>query len=73
MGAGERAKDWRDHGATIEGAQDVWMAFASPKMARRGEWKAHPRALHQSDRSDLAGWVGLDWNQMRPQAGRPIR
>jgi bisphosphoglycerate-independent phosphoglycerate mutase (AlkP superfamily) len=72
-GRGRTASDWRDHGATIEGAQDVWMAFASPAMVQRGEWTA-PTSLSTSQiASTLASWVGIDWNQMRPHAGRPIR
>ena len=72
-GRGRTAKDWRDHGAKVEGAQDVWMAFASPAMARRGEWKAHAPLSTSQVAATLASWVGLDWNQMRPHAGRPIR
>jgi hypothetical protein len=72
-GRGRTAKDWRDHGARIEGAQDVWIAFASPSMTQRGEWKAHAPLLTSQIAATLAGWVGLDWNQMRPRAGRPIR
>ena len=72
-GRGRTAKDWRDHGAKVEGAQHVWVAFASPAMARRGEWKAHPALSTSQIASTLASWVGLDWNQMRPRAGRPIR
>ena len=72
-GRGRTAKDWRDHGAKIEGAQDVWIAFASPAMAHRGEWKAHAPLSTSQVAATLASWVGLDWNQMRPTAGRPIR
>ena len=72
-GRGRTAKDWRDHGARIEGAQDVWMAIASPAMTRRGEWKAHPPLSTSQIAATLANWVGLDWNHMRPKAGRPIR
>ena len=72
-GRGRGAQDWRDHGATIEGAQDVWMAFASPRMARRGEWQSHEPLSTSQIAATLAGWMNLDWNQMRPSAGRPIR
>ena len=72
-GRGRTAKDWRDHGAKVEGAQDVWMAFASPSMARRGEWKAHAPLTTSQVAATMASWVGLDWNQMRPHAGKPIR
>ncbi|HKY20365.1 MAG TPA: hypothetical protein VJM31_04025 [Vicinamibacterales bacterium] len=72
-GRGRTPSDWRDHGAKIEGAQDVWMAFASPSMAQRGEWKAHAPLSTSQVAATIASWVGLDWNQMRPRAGAPIR
>lgn len=71
-GRGRTPRDWRDHGAKIEGAQDVWMAFASPAMARRGEWNAHAPLSTSQAAATMASWIGLDWNRMRPQAGRPI-
>jgi hypothetical protein len=72
-GRGHTASDWRNHGATVEGAQDVWIAFASPAMARRGEWKEHAALSTSQVAATLANWVGLDWNRIRPNAGRPIR
>jgi hypothetical protein len=72
-GRGRTAKDWRDHGAKIEGAQDVWIAFASPAMRQRGEWSNQTRLSTSQIAATLARWVGLDWNRMRPNAGQPIR
>ena len=72
-GRGRTAKDWRDHGAAVEGAQDVWIAFASPTMSQRGEWKQHPALSTSQIAATLASWVGVDWNEIRPGAGRPIR
>jgi hypothetical protein len=72
-GRGHTPKDWRDHGAKVEGAQDVWIALVSPSMARRGEWREHP-ALHTNQvAATLAGWMGIDWKALRPSAGLPIR
>ena len=72
-GRGRTLTDWRNHGAKIEGAEDVWMAFASPAMTHRGEWKAHAPLSTSQAAATMASWVGLDWNQMRPRAGRPVR
>ena len=72
-GRGRTSSDWRNHGAKIEGAQDVWMAFASPSMSRRGEWANHAPLTTSQIAATLAGWVGVDWNQMRPAAGKPIQ
>ena len=66
-GRGHTIKDWRNHGATVEGAQHVWMAFVSPTMPTRGEWPA------RWSPSSLAGLMGLDWKALRSSAGAPIR
>jgi hypothetical protein len=71
-GRGRTTQDWRDHGAKVEGAQDVWIALVSPAMATRGEWKAHPPLHTNQVAATLAGWLGLDWRALRPLAGAPI-
>jgi hypothetical protein len=71
-GRGHTATDWRDHGVTIEGAQDVWIAFASPTMTRRGEWRGGPPLSTSQVAATLASWRGIDWTADHPRAGRPI-
>ncbi len=72
-GRGHTPKDWRDHKNTVNGSQDVWIAFVSPKMARRGEW--HDAETLSSNRiaATLADWMGVDWSRERPAAGAPVR
>jgi hypothetical protein len=72
-GRGHTTEDWRNHGAKVEGAQQVWMAFVSPRLARRGEWRDHPPIFTNQAAATMAGWLGLDWNARRPKAGRPVR
>ena len=36
-GRGRGAADWRNHGENVAGAEEVWIAFVSPSMQRRGE------------------------------------
>jgi hypothetical protein len=72
-GRGRTASDWRDHGAKTEGAEQVWIAFVSPGMTRRGEWTNHPPLYANQIAATVAGWLGVDWNALRPAAGRPIR
>jgi hypothetical protein len=72
-GRGRTTEDWRTHGAKIEGAQETWMAFVSPAMARRGEWRDHP-ALHTNQvAATLAAWAGVNWGRVNPAAGRPVQ
>ena len=71
-GRGHTGTDWRSHGAKIEGAQHVWMMFVSPAMQRRGEWRDHPPLHTNQAAATMARWIGLDWNALRPNAGRPV-
>jgi hypothetical protein len=71
-GRGRTPADWRNHGAKVEGAQDVWIALISPSMATRGEWKnAQPLRTNQVA-ATLADWMGIDWGALRPGAGARI-
>jgi hypothetical protein len=72
-GRGHTPADWRNHGATVEGAQDVWMAFITPRLAQRGEWHAHAPLHTNQAAATMAGWMGVDWTALRPAAGVPIR
>jgi len=71
-GRGHDVKEWRDHGAKVEGAQDVWIAIAAPGVTRRGEWRDHAPLHTNQVAATLAAWMGVDWNALRPSAGRPI-
>jgi hypothetical protein len=72
-GRGHTPQDWRDHRSTIDGSERVWMAFASPRMARRGEWYGLPALSSSQIAATLAHWIGVDWNADHPGAGVPIR
>ena len=72
-GRGHTTKDWRNHGAKIAGAEEVWIALVSPRMAQRGLWRDHPPLSTNQVAATLAGWVGVDWRAIRPGAGAPIK
>ena len=72
-GRGRTPADWRSHGAKIDGAQETWIAFISPTMPQRGEWRNHVPLHTNQAAATMAGWVGVDWNAFRPAAGRAIR
>jgi hypothetical protein len=72
-GRGRTVDDWRNHGAKVEGAQETWMAFISPSMPQRGEWRDHPPLYTNQAAATVASWLGVDWNKASPTAGRPIR
>lgn len=71
-GRGRTESDWRDHGAKVAGADAVWIAFVSPRMTARGEWRNHPPLTTSQIAATLAGWMGVDWRAIRPSAGRAI-
>jgi hypothetical protein len=72
-GRGHEAPGWKSHGEKYPDAQRVWMAFVSPKMAQRGEWKNAPTIYTNQAAATLASWLGVDWTADHPQAGKPIR
>jgi hypothetical protein len=72
-GRGRTPADWRDHGEKIAGAEDTWIAFVSPSMSRRGEWKNQPALFTNQIAATVARWLGVDLIEMRPGAGKPIQ
>ena len=72
-GRGHLAAGWRDHGAKHPGSDDTWMAFVSPSLKTRGEWRAHPPLEARQVAATLLAWAGLDWTAYDPQAGAPVR
>ena len=71
-GRGRTPEDWRNHGAKIDGAQDVWIAIVSPTRSQRGEWRNHAPLHTKQIAATLARWMGVDWKALRPGAGRAI-
>ena len=71
-GRGRTAEDWKSHGAKVPGSEETWIAFASPDIARRGEWREHRPFFQNQVAATIAQLLGLDYREQNPQAGRPI-
>ncbi len=71
-GRGNTASDWTDHGSKTEGAQNVWIAFVSPDLARRGEWRDTATIRTSQIAATLCQLVGVDYRRHEPEAGPPI-
>jgi hypothetical protein len=71
-GRGASAQDWKSHGAKHANAEFTWMAFASPHMARRGEWRDHPPLATAQAAATLVEWMGVDWKAFDPNAAPPV-
>ena len=72
-GRGHTPEDWRDHGANVKGPNEVWIAFASPRMSQRGQWRGHAALSTSQVAATLASWMGIDWHADHPNAGLAIR
>jgi hypothetical protein len=72
-GRGHTPQDWRQPGARVKGSDEVWIAFVSPGMSRRGPWRHHAPLTTSQIAATLASWMGIDWIAARPNAGRPVR
>lgn len=71
-GRGKTPADWTAHGADVEGAQNVWVAVASPDVPLRGEWRGGAVVYQNQIAASVARLLGFDLGEQNPQAGRPI-
>lgn len=67
-----RGKWWREHGASLEGSQNVWLGLIGPGVPALGERRNTGLVTHAQVASTIAALLGHDWNDVRPEAGRPL-
>jgi hypothetical protein len=71
-GRGEGPEGWRHHGAKHPTSDRTWMAFVSPRVARRGEWCGHPPITNAQVAATLIDWAGLDPKTFDPKAAPAV-
>jgi len=71
-GRGNTIKDWPDHGERVPEAQYIWMAFISPDVQLRGEWKNTETIYQNQVAATLCRFLNIDYSENNPQAGKPI-
>ena len=71
-GRGSGPEDWKNHGAKIEGAENMWMAFLGPDTPALGERKNCGRVTQSQIAATLAALLGEDYLAAFPHAGPPI-
>ncbi len=71
-GRGNTAKDWDDHGRDVPEAQYIWMAFVSPDVSLRGEWKNTPELYQNQVAATLSKFMGFRYEEQNPAAGKPV-
>ena len=70
-GRGHDGDGWRHHGEKYPDAERVWMAFVSPKMAQRGEWRGGPAVKTSQIAATLASWSASTGTRIT-RAGKPM-
>lgn len=67
-GRGRGADNWRDHGAEVEGSDDIWVAVMGPEIPPLGE-RSQLSALTQGQvAATIARAAGYDWQSVRADA-----
>lgn len=71
-GRGRTPADWHDHGAGIEGAQDIWIAVVGPDTPALGEVRNLPGVTQSNVAATVLQAFGLDYRKFNAGAGPPI-
>lgn len=72
-GRGPAPTEWKNHGAAVEGAENIWMAFLGPDTPPLGERKDSPRLTQSQIAATLAAFLGEDYRKAVPQSGEVIK
>jgi hypothetical protein len=70
-GRGRNEKDWTDHGAKVEGAEEVWMALMGPNVPALGVREKVETTLAQVA-ATAAQLLGEDLSKLEPRAAPPL-
>lgn len=71
-GRGSGAADWQHHGASIQGADDIWVAAIGPGVPSLGE-RTNTGLITQTQlASTIAELLGHDWSIHSPNAGKAL-
>jgi len=71
-GRGSGPRDWRNHGANVEGAENIWLAVMGPDTKALGERTNAPPIYQKQLAATLAALLGEDYNTAEPKAAKPI-
>ena len=69
-GRGASARTWQHHGASIEGADDIWLAATGPGVPPLGDRAGTGLISQNQVAATIAKLMGFGW---RADAGKPIR
>jgi hypothetical protein len=70
-GRGRTSRDWIDHGNTIPGADETWMAIIGPRTPASGEAR-HTRTVTAQIAATVAASLGLEFHGTTHRAAEPV-
>jgi hypothetical protein len=71
-GRGGGSPDWKNHGADVEGAENIWLAVLGPDTPPLGE-RTNAISIGQNQiAATLAALLGQDYHAAVPKSGAPI-
>lgn len=70
-GRGSTIRDWSDHGAKVEGAEDIWIGIIGPDTPALGV-RSDTEATLSQIAATLAAAVGEDFCESSPKSARPL-
>lgn len=71
-GRGGAPKGWRNHGATTQGSDKIWLAVLGPDTPALGERRNVPEITQGQVAATLAAFLGADFRAALPRAAPPI-
>lgn len=71
-GRGSGPTAWKNHGKTVDGAEDMWMAFLGPDTPALGERTNCDRVTQSQIAATLAALLGEDYHGAVPKSGAVI-
>ncbi len=72
-GRGNTTSNWSDHGKDVPEAQYIWMAFVSPDIPLRGEWRDTETVYQNQIAATICRLLQFDLNSVDPGSGKPIQ
>jgi bisphosphoglycerate-independent phosphoglycerate mutase (AlkP superfamily) len=72
-GRGSGPHEWRNHGANVVGAENIWVAVIGPDTPPLGERTNAPAIYQKQIAATLAALLGEDYCAAEPKAAKPIQ
>jgi hypothetical protein len=71
-GRGRTTTDWTNHGRTVDGAEEMWIAVMGPDTPALGERMRVPTVTQSQIAATVAALLGLEYQRAAPQAAPPL-